>query len=259
MDIYEELLYKAGIIPEPESKIIKPEKYILECCGPIELVRKEGTYVCWTCGKVLGMNYIVNEEEPRYCREGEILGASSRYTYKKYRPYKPLTHFREHLRRYLGQRFLAIPDELLNDLRGKFNPMDRNAYVKVKSQMKQLGGKKYTVEVWDKEMRRTELKKYKVQKFYKDIFTIIYSLGGIQPRFNQTNEIFNSYMKLQYEFAQARNQGRLNNRHNMPSHFMILDILLRKHGHVPYYEIPHLKDHASWQNVLNMYNDLKSR
>lgn len=254
MEVYQEMLEAEGIIPKtikPNEYI--PNKYVISCCGPVELNPKEGMYVCWSCGLVKHMGYIVNEEEPVHCDAQTPYGSGSTYVYKKYRPYKPLTHFREHLRRYLGQRFLYIPETLLDDLRGKFDPLDRDAYMKVKKLMKQLGNKKYEIESWDKEMRRKVTKHYKAQKFYKDIFTIIYNLGGIQPKFHLVNSILESYMKLQYEFEHHKS-----GRHNMPSHFMILDILLKEHGHSPYYYIPHLKDQVSWEKAVCLYQRLKN-
>jgi len=242
------------VLPRPVKTLPPQQKNVIECCGPIELVPKEGHYVCWNCGLVKDNYFIVQEEEP-HRSGGKPFGSQSSYTYKKYRPYKPLTHFREHFRRYTGQRFQTIPTELLHDLRPKVNPRAKDAYWQVKTQLKKLKGKKYVVKVWNKEMRRYDAKKYTPQKFYKDIFCIIYDLGGYQPKVDNVNEIFQAYQNLQYQFLQLKRKHETS-RSNMPSHFMLLDILLRKHGHSPYYEIPYLKDKESREKVIQIFKML---
>lgn len=48
-------------------------------------------------------------------------------------------------------------------------------------------------------------------------------------------------------------------RHSMPSLYMIMDILLRRHGHVPYYQIPSLKDKQLEEQVIRMVNALDQK
>ncbi len=243
-----------------ETTLPTPEKYILSCCGPIELNVRGGYYVCWSCGLIKDNQYIVQEEEPektRFSCGGNQLsfGGNSSYMYKKYRSYKPLTHFREHIRMYLGQRFKEIPVELINDLRkfSTINVNDRHAYSYVKDAMKSIRHNVYSVQVWNYESRMLETKHYKTPKFYKDIFAIIYTLGGQQPKIKCIEEIVQTYKNLQFVFMKVRDEQ---NRHNMPSHFMVLDILLRMYGHIPFYELPYLKDYNSRHQAMKILQHL---
>ena len=133
--------------------------------------------------------YFYDTREPfqRYS-VGEPYGSKSTQNVTMYRPYHPLTHFREHLRRYMGERFQYIPEELLKDLRGKIDPMHRDAFWHVKSELKSLRHKKYKVQYWDRGMRRYYVKEYSPQKFYKDIFSIILLLfrGNAKEKRDET-------------------------------------------------------------------------
>lgn len=242
-----------GYIPPTAPVLQKQEPNILECCGPIELNAKEGYYFCWTCGLIKDDKYIVQEEEPEYSGfkangAQTSYGGKSSYTYNKYRAYKPLTHFREHIRMYLGQRFHPIPDQLIADIKslGKVDVNSKDAYQQVRQSMKQLRHRTYEIQVWDYNMRRLQTKHYKTPKFYKDIFSIIYTLGGHQPHIQNLHSIIQAYRNLQYQFLQ------LKTRHNMPSHYMVLDILLRRYNNQSYYNIPYLKDDSSRDKVIEI-------
>ncbi|NBU81990.1 MAG: hypothetical protein EBS55_10125, partial [Flavobacteriaceae bacterium] len=157
------------------------------------------------------------------------------------------------IRRYLGQRFLPIPEKLIEELKGCVDVFDRNAYEKVKEIMRMKKDNKYKIEVYNPRMRRWELKEYKTRKFYKDIFGIIYTLGGIQPQFQGVNKVLQQFKDIQYQFFQD-----LNHRPNMPSHFMILDLLLKQNGHEPYYKIPSLKNEKARREAINILSYLQS-
>lgn len=259
MEIYSELLQEHMNITINLPKVpLKQQPNILKCCGPIELNEKEGNYACIKCGLVKDMYYIVNEEEPCKYNHGEPVGMHTSYSYNKYREYKPLTHFREHLRRYAGQRFAVFPAELIKDVKDYVDPLSPDAFHQVKHQLKQLGQKKYNVKVYDKQMRRWDMKQYKPQKFYKDIFSLIYELGGIQPNLHtiDLNAMFSMYKAICYQFRQMKIKNSVS-RKNMPSHYMLLDLMLRQYGHTPYYNIPELKDKDLRNSVLTIFNKLE--
>jgi hypothetical protein len=260
MEVYAEMLLDElkidiGIFKKKPELI--PQPYIITCCGPIELNEVEGHYSCIECGLIKDGYYIVNEEEPQRYTAGMPVGSRSSYTYSKYRPYKPLTHFREHLRRYAGQRFVTFPKDLINDLKTVIDPLDRKAFSKVKHYLKKFSGKRYTVKYYDKEMRVWREKQCKPTKFYKDIFSIIYELGGLQPNVKNINEMFAMYSAVCFQFKHLKGQGATNRR-NMPSHYMLLDLLLKEYGNEPYYEIPYLKDEELRNSVLKIFNVLRN-
>lgn len=252
---YVELL--AGIGIEVESTK-KPESLINDtsCCGQVETY--DGMFVCTRCGKVTD-EYVYDSREPlhRY-GHGEVYGSKSSENVKFYRPYHALTHFREHLRRYLGDRFQQIPDNLIDDVKatGLVDPKSRQAFNQVKLALKQLKGQSYEVRYWDREMRRYYTKKYRPQKFYKEIFTIIHRLGGIRPKVEKPMIILRTFKVFCYYFNEMRRKGETS-RHNMPSHYMMLNLLLREFGHEPYYDIPALKDTVLRNNVRKIFDLLK--
>ena len=254
------MLFEHGVIKENPTKIdFTPIKNVIKCCGPIVLNCIEGMYVCDNCGTVKDMFYLSTSEEPaHYHQTGKPYGSAGSYTYYKYRPYNPLTHFREHLRRYLNQRCTRVPDELIELLRPKIDPLNRKAYWHVKNELRALKPRKFILEVWNRDMKRYDEKSYPISKFYKEVFRIIYILGGVQPTFEHSiNEIIQTYKNLQYQFFQKKKEDKIK-RHNMPSHFMLLQKLLEFYGHKPYYELPVLKDRRSHQKTLLLYRELSS-
>lgn len=235
---------------------IEPEPNILICCGPIELNRREGNYSCLHCGLVKDPYYIVQEEEPQYPNSQLPLGCKSQYTYNRPRYYTPVTHFREHVRRYLGARFTAIPEQLLEDLRYRNIPiLDIDAFQLVKTALHSLRHHTYSITSFNTKTKFFETKHVKSTSFYKDIFLIIYELGGKRPRFTQLNEIYQKYRELVYFFNNSKQNL---NRRNMPCNYMLLDILLRELGHEPYYKLPYLKNQELQMKVVDIFKQLRN-
>lgn len=252
---YYELLEEYGIALEKPAE--EPVSLWLDnkCCGPIYLNSREGEEYCSGCGKVVE-RYVYDPVENEYPQFGEPVGSVGHGYMVKYRPYKPLTHFRDHLRRYCGQKFVEIPEELLDRVRNtEPDVMDKNAYFRIEKELKKIRNEEFTLSVYNKEMRRHETRKVYGRNYYKHIFEIIYKLGGRQPRVGNVRDIISAYERMVYRFSQRK---VFTERHSMPSHFMVLDILLRKYGHTPYYVLPKLKDVKSRekvQNILSYLND----
>lgn len=228
----------------------------LTCCGPVTPNPANGEYSCLDCGLVKDPYFIVQEEEPHYPAYNSHWGTNSAYSYSKPRFYNPLTHFREHVRRYVGARFTNIPPQLLDDLRALNLPiLSPNAFVIVKAALKSLAARLYTTSVYDHHTKFTKIIHQRANQFYKDIFNIIYLLGGIQPSFTQFDEIYQKYRELVYYFERSKLSL---NRHNMPTNYMLLDILLQELGHTPYYNLPYLKNTELKNRVLAIFNQLRN-
>lgn len=167
-----------------------------------------------------------------YTANGKPVGSANTLNFVPKRGYKSLTHFKEHLRRYMGARFGKYPENLLAKLRGKVNVADPNCYRDVQRLLKVNG----------------------FSKLYKEIFTIIYSLDGKRPKID--NRIFDAcvtdFMWFQSRFRQMKKMSSTC-RKNMPSMYVLLDILLRRHGHTPFYVIPKLKDEQLQANVMMVF------
>jgi hypothetical protein len=135
----------------------------------------------------------------------------------------------------MGSRFTNIPNDLLSKLQD-VNVKSVDAYFLIKSKMKSLG----------------------LNKYYKEIFMIIYQLGGVRPYVDNVlyEQCVADFQKLMFHFINGRSEW---NRHSMPSMYMILDILLRKNGHTPYYNIPCLKDDQLRERVYRIYNQLADK
>ena len=240
--IYYEMLKEVGItaenliinqtdvfdepIPNPVCKACKSE--------PLTLWQ-DGYLTCHECG-------LVNKDERQYdhtCVPGYYKIESSKACngthFEKKRSYKPITHFKEHMRRYMGARFTPIPDKLLQDLVDmKVDHLSPNAFFEVKK----------------------ALKKLKYNDYYKEIFHIIYKLGGQAPVIPDEvfHECVNAYQALMLAFERKKKEWK---RHSMPSNYVVLDMLLRHFGHVPYYNIPMLKDDDLQLKVQSMIQELK--
>lgn len=96
-----------------------------------------------------------------------------------------------------------------------------------------------------------------MRKMYKEIFTFIYELGGVRPYVD--NQLFDDcvtdFKWLSFKFQRMKRYGDTT-RKNMPSMYVLMDLLLRKNGHVPYYDIPRLKDKHLQTQVMKMYTAL---
>ncbi len=239
--VYAQLLAEELDIEVPPTDIITTmeiKEKIHPCQAPSILTR-EGYEVCEACGLVLRTDMI--EREPpqyrarrQYRHEGaQWLGGDEDSYMPRKRFYKPLTHFRQHLRSYLFARNVDLPIEIMDHLRKNVDVDDRNAYHIVKGELKKLGA----------------------QRYYKDVFTIIYALGGRKPQISpeQVDSMCNYFKRWYYNFNQLERFGK----HNTPSIYMLMEIILREFEHQPYYFIPSLKSDKLRARVLRIYDDVK--
>lgn len=261
IEIYAELYAKIGIdiqVDKSKQVLIAP-KFKLTCCDDVILNEKEGCWTCWGCGLVKESRYVTYEPDKQYSDNPRNVG----YTVTKYRPYKALTHFREHVRRYIGCRFTDIPDKLIDHLKEfHINTKDHDCYWIVKGHLKTLKkrGTMYPVRFFDKKYRQMITKEYKATKFYKEIFSIIYRLGGVKPKLQKVNipDLYEDYRTLNNIFESEKKQGIIQ-RKNMPNHFMFLKLLLENSGYNAYYNIPVLKDEKLCNQIFDIFKLLKSR
>lgn len=241
------------VINEPKPLSLSNK---LTCCGEVEVNKPKGEYSCIRCGLVKEPYFIVQEEEPHYPAYNSHWGTKSAYSYSKPRFYNPLTHFREHVRRYVGARFTDIPEALIKDLEElKITVLSPDAFNIVKEALKSLAGKIYTRDIYNPQTKFTKTTHQRSNQFYKDIFNIIYLLGGIQPKFTQFDEIYQKYRELVYYFERTKTSLK---RHNMPTNYMLLDILLQELGHTPYYKLPYLKNQELQNKVLQIFKQLRN-
>lgn len=151
----------------------------------------------------------------------------------------------------MGARFTEYPKNLLKRLSPLVNVHDPNCYRSVQKALKCLGYK----------------------HLYKEIFSLIYNLGGTKPYIN--NEVFadcvTDFMWLQAKFGEMK-KAQNTVRKNMPSMYVVsdfnipylsywemMDILLRRHGHTPYYTLPCLKDDILQLRVLDLFAELDKK
>jgi hypothetical protein len=212
------------------------------CCSDIRINEKDGELVCDGCGRVV-QNYLIEgmgDTSSAYIKD---------FNPRKRRHYHPYIHFHTHLKRYMGDVDLKIEDNHLENIRNQIDVHDRHAYTLI----------------------RKYLKKNKLSDCYRAIYRIIYQLGGSKPVLSskQYENIKQDFINLEMYFLdhsgkycslsssgivfkERESMGKFN-RKSIPCLSMLLDILLRKNGHEPYYHIPHLKDLDLRKRVLDFY------
>lgn len=207
-------------------------------CTEFDYDPRQEFYYCVKCYKCKRERIIIFQQAYHSATKfsnhwTQPLGSQNTITIYKKRFYKPITHFKEHLRRYMGARFTQLPEDLLEKLRG-IDPEDVNMYFEVRSRLKAL----------------------KLNKYYKDIFMIMYQLGGKNPQLDHGlyEQCITDFKWLMQHFMKNRSQW---GRHSMPSNYVLLEILLRKNGHTPYYNLPTLKDSVLRAKVYEIYDQLK--
>lgn len=190
---------------------IQEEPVSTQCCAVPQnvlssLVVREGYLVCDICGLVKE-RYLNNEYIPETIFTSST-GLNPGFHYQVKRFYKPLNHFREHLRRYMGSRHSSMDLALLT-----FDPKDRDAFHTIKSQLKQL----------------------KLVQEYKNIWSIIYALGGKKP--DLSNEQFHTILRYFYKFIHNFTKLKTQ-RKSVPSHEMILHQIFLLIDYEPFYHLP---------------------
>jgi hypothetical protein len=209
----EEYLRLTGAIPA-----INP----LWCCEPPEpyahsLDNVNGYWTCFVCG-------LIKEQilDDQYHQEGmynATQGVNPGFNYAVYRPYKPLNHFREHLRRFLGSRPTQMNLDLLH-----VNVLRRDAYYVIKKQLKKL----------------------KMRHEYKNIWSILYLLGGKTPKME--NDVFHECSRLFFEFSSKYEEFK-GIRKSIPNHDMLLSAIFEKIGYDSYYKLPIIQSRKIRENI----------
>jgi hypothetical protein len=238
--IYLEMLKEAGIdvelMQEPDPS---PNIPLATCCGQILMDYVDGSLTCFICGHVKEneKQYVLDDSgygKSLYPGHVSQMGSQSCMYFEKKRFYKPVTHFKEHLRRYMGARFTVLPEDMMTKLKAmQLDMMDRDAYLHVRQALKHL----------------------KYSKYYKEIFTIIYILGGVKPKLSDQiyHQCIHVFTKLMQSFERLKLEMK---RHSMPSNYVCLDKLLRHFDHEPYYNMPTLKDQRLLQQAEEMIGKL---
>lgn len=252
--VFLEMLVESGVLPldhhpmfDPGSGDSKSGSDILvmerRCCDDIVEDVLNGMYVCCGCGKIIDDKMFIYYQ-PYQARNTfsnqhqRPVGSEGHVTFVRKRFYQPLTHFKEHLRRYMGARFTEIPDDVVAEVARCLPNIahDPDAHGKVKAILKRQG--------------RTKL--------YKEIFTIIYMAGGKAPHLDTSVYLacIEDFKKLMYHFVRCRDQWK---RYSMPSMYMLLDLLLHANGHRPFYNFPHLKNLKLREQVQMIYDELRTK
>lgn len=254
-DVYMEMLVEHGVLPLDHHPMFNTsntntigndddvDDVVKRCCDDIVEDVLNGQYVCCRCGKVVDNKMFVYYQ-PFQARNAfsnqhqRPVGSEGHVTFIRKRFYQPLTHFKEHLRRYMGARFTEIPESLIDKVR------------------ESLGGLEKDPDAHDKV--KTILKRYGYTKLYKEIFTIIYMAGGTAPQLDTAVYLacIEDFKKLMYHFVRCRDQWQ---RYSMPSMYMLLDLLLQANGHVPFYKFPHLKNVKLRERVQHIYEELRNK
>lgn len=189
------------------------------CCNLsfYEMEIHEGYFVCHICHKVYenDFSHLFNE----YSKPNEPIGANSFHNYSLKRKYKHINHFIEVLRRYMGSSKLAIPLEVLELVAKNVNIMDRDAYF----------------------LLRKVFKENKLQKYYHEIFPIIYRLGGKQEELTNAEywQVINLFKMFKFKYLKME-EYKVYGKKSIPSYYMLLDSFLKRIDHFSYYNFPEL-------------------
>lgn len=225
MDVYNELLneyfteQKLPLLEIPEKV---PEKISWSCCTPDSShythYLNEGFWTCYDCGKVKHQLLEEYEYTGVFTKNS---GVNPGFNYTAFRFYKPINHFREHLRRFMGSRNCTLDLKLFEDL----DVQNRQIYYHVRDRLKQL----------------------KIKNQNKNIWSIIYALGGKFPMLDSQTfqQIIGLFMKFTSNYSKY--QGR---RKSVVSHDMILTEIFKKVGYETYYQLPVIKNERNKNNIL---------
>lgn len=237
-EVYRTLLEEHGIL-SPRSKPQSLKHEIKKCCTNMELYENsEALMTCWNCAKVNSSavpNYahtfgfsLSNEEDIPHWSNSRRKNFGVQMPSKK-RYYSSKIHFTTHLKRYLNHTTPTdISKEIMEDIKKTVAIDDFDAYAHV----------------------REYLWRHKLGKYYKDIFSIIYTCGGKVPTLSpqQHQQLDRLINALQHFFYTTRQKW---GKKSMPCVSLMLEYLLRQCGHELHYRLHVLKD----QNLLSHANE----
>lgn len=229
---YIELLANVGITINQQ----KPTLKVTGCCDIsfYEMQIYQGYYVCHKCSKVFQNDFCYTFNE--YSHPNEPVGARSFHNYTKKRKYKHLNHFIEVLKRYTGVGKIAIPDEVYDLVSKNIDLKDKDAYIKI----------------------RKLLKDNNQQKYYHEIFPIIYKLGGQLELLDNENywKCINLFKMFTYKYLKME-EYKVYGKKSIPSYYMLLDSFLKRIGHTSYYNFPELGNVTLRSSVQELIEQLE--
>lgn len=230
---YEEMLREQGFeIPVYEEK----EELRKTCCGLsfYEMQIHNGFYVCHKCNIPFAHDYSYFFNE--YSKPYEAFGSNSSHSYIKKREYKHVNHFIEVLRRYMGVSKLSIPEQVLELVEKNINVLNKNSYFNIRELLREFG----------------------YQKYYHEIFPIIYKLKGVQVFIDNKDywKCINLFKMFKYKYLKMeayKEYGKT----SIPSYYMILKSFLKRIDHECYYILPELKNNLLRENVNGIIEKLE--
>lgn len=216
------LKYQAEELPAQDLSF-KPDV----CCNGDTEVNSDAFTVCMDCGKVIPnaikqfvfyMSGDAGEGCSYFTRNPKNNTGVQLPTKKRF--YQSKIHFMTHLKRYLGlvTSYSDVDEKLIEQIKKEIDVMDKMAYFNV----------------------REILKRRKLGKHYKDIFFIIYECGGVRPQLSgeQMRLLERHIGSIQTYFYANRDRW---GKKSMPCVPWILEKLMRRCGHEPYYCLHSLK------------------
>lgn len=233
-DIYEQMLFEAGVISSVSKKQQQQQQHINECCGSIQYYSS-----CNQCGKVLEhYQYDWSREGENVTYPGQVY-RNPGYHITAHRPYKISSHFRAHFRQYINNWSFDRADQdytnLVEYIKTNLDINDVNAYILAKQYIKAC----------------------KNPRLYKLAWSALYDAGGISPQFNsqELELVFKQFKAIQNFFIDNFDKGRY---HNICSVFTVLYFLLTVIGKKPYYNFPHVKNHDALVRGDEFINSYRS-
>lgn len=261
MQVYKEMLASLNIPLEIEEEVQK-EAPEVSCCSMFNNQEYNGGFMaCSDCGKVdrLSQKYAYHLEQ-----KPDFFGHYNHgYSIHKKRFYQAYTNLKDHFYRLIGYSHASAPCEEWNSTgyctrrcfdinrckncygrhRSLVCPVPLNWKVKMKKEFNWRSEGAY-------EQLKCYLKKNRLSCQYKNIFALLYGLGGPLPSINpQQYENIVRLLRTIYNFYcdELREQDH---KRSLGSALMILKYCLDTLGIDYYYEMPMLKTVKAQERVL---------
>ena len=219
---------------QKEYKLLN-SKPAMQCCldeyNNPSFITHDGFPTCTICSKVQIHFRELDDSTITKPTFGELLGMNNGYVFISPRFYKPISHFREHLRRYMGANQVQLNEDQWTYLKDHLDETNIYAYMILKNLLKKLN----------------------LPRQYRNIWSILYKLGGKIPELS--NEQFHMCLNIFKKFLVVYDQEKEKwNRKSIPSHYMLLNEFLQLVQHEKYYAFPELKNEVLKKNVQFILN-----
>jgi len=258
MEAYASLLAEIGIDICVEAEVVQAteqEAVLVKCCEQFNnTMETDGFMACWTCGKIdrLSQTFVtqLNQKPDFFGRRN--CGFS---LYKK-RFYQAHTNLKDHFQRLLGYSLMSIPCAKWNETGKCYSAKCKNIHRCANCYSRHRSEKCPIPRNWRMVMTRqfdwrrrdaySSLKKYlkenRLSSQYKNIFAILYSLGGPVPVISpRQHEQIVSLLREVYWFYCDGWQKIVRDCGSLGSALMILKYVLETLEIDYYYTIPDLK------------------